>query len=138
MPGLQKMADFPPERVNPGMPPFTYVGYDCFGPFLVKQRPCQEKRYGVLFTCLVVRAIHIEVIYGMDIDSFIHALRRFISRRGKPQKMRSDSGTNFVGGNRELQDAIDQWNQGKLHQHFLQQEVKWVPNPPKASHMGGV
>ena len=29
-PGLQKMADLPPDRVSHGMPPFTYVGYDCF------------------------------------------------------------------------------------------------------------
>ena len=137
-PGLQKMADLPPDRVNPSMPPFTYVGYDCFGPFMVKRRRCQEKRYGVIFTCLAVRAVHIEVIHGMDTDSFIHALRRFMSRRGKPQEMRSDNGTNFVGGNRELKEAIDQWNQDKLHQHFLQQEIKWIPNPPKASHMGGV
>ena len=137
-PGLQKMADLPPDRVSHGMPPFTYVGCDCFGPFMVKRRRCQEKRYGVIFTCLAVRAVHIEVIHGMDTDSFIHALRRFMSRRGKPQEMRSDNGTNFVGGNRELQEAIDQWNQDKLHQHFLQQEIKWIPNPPKASHMGGV
>ena len=131
-PGLQKMADLPPDRVSYGMPPFTYVGYDCFGPFMVKRRRCQEKRYGVIFTCLAVRAVHIEVVHGMDTDSFIHALRRFVSRRGKPKEMRSDNGTNFVGGNRELKEAIDQWNHDKLHQHFLQQEIKWIPNPPKA------
>ena len=73
----------------------------------------------MIFTCLAVRAVHIEVIHGMDTDSFSHALRRFMSRRGKPQEMRSDNGTNFVGGNRELKEAIDQWNQDKLHQHFL-------------------
>ena len=137
-PGMQKMADLLPERVSPDMPPFTYVGYDCFGPFMVKRKRCQEKRYGILFTCLAVRAVHIEVIHGMDTDSFIHALRRFMSRRGRPQEMRSDNGTNFVGGNRELKEAINQWNKDKLHQHFLQQEIKWIPNPPKASHMGGV
>ena len=52
--------------------------------------------------------------------------------------MRSDNGKNFVGGNRELKEAIDQWNQDKLNQHFLQHEIKWIPNPPKASHMGRV
>ena len=85
MPGLQKMADLPPDRVNPGMPPFTYVGYDCFGPFMVKRKRRQEKRYGVIFTCLAVRAVHIKVIHGMDTDSFINALRCCMSRRGKPQ-----------------------------------------------------
>ncbi len=137
-PGLQKMANLPPERVNPDMPPFTYVGCDCFGPFMVKRRRCQEKRYGVIFTCLAIRAIHIEVIHSMDTDSFIHALRRFVARRGKPHEIRSDNGTNFVGGNRELKESINQWNENKLHQYFRQQEIRWIHNPPKASHMGGV
>ncbi|KAI7794630.1 hypothetical protein IRJ41_016937, partial [Triplophysa rosa] len=43
----QKMADLPPERVNPS-PPFTYTGMDCFGPFLIKQGRSTYKRYGLL------------------------------------------------------------------------------------------
>eukprot|EP00794_Sanderia_malayensis_P001724 gene1724-biopygen1574 len=74
----------------------------------------------------------------MDTDSYIHALRRFVARRGKPHEIRSDNGTNFVGGNRELKEAISQWNKEKLRQYLSQQEIKWIPNPPKASHMGGV
>ena len=105
---------------------------------MVKRRRCQEKRYGILFTCLAVCAVNIKVVHGMDTDSFIHALRRFMSRRGRPQEMKSDNGTNFVGGNRELKEAINQWNKDKLHQHFLQQEIKLIPNPPKSSHVGGV
>ena len=45
-----------------------------------------RKKYGVLFTCLVAHAVHIEVIHSMDTYSFIHALRLFIARRGKQQK----------------------------------------------------
>ncbi|KAK3727376.1 hypothetical protein QZH41_006038 [Actinostola sp. cb2023] len=36
-PGIQKMADLPDDRVKPDKPPFTYVGIDCFGPFIVKR-----------------------------------------------------------------------------------------------------
>ena len=32
----QKMADLPEDRVTPGKPPFSYIGVDCFGPFMVK------------------------------------------------------------------------------------------------------
>ena len=60
------------------------------------------KRYGVLFTCLTMQAVHIDVAQTMETDSFINSLWRFMVRRGKPEEMRSDSGTNFKGGSCEL------------------------------------
>ena len=75
--GTQKMADLPLDRVTPDKPSFSFVGADCFGLFYVQRGRSQVKRYGVLFTCLVTRAIHIEVIQTMDTDSFINSLRRF-------------------------------------------------------------
>ncbi|CAB4015368.1 Hypothetical predicted protein, partial [Paramuricea clavata] len=35
--GEQKMADLPEHRVTPDRPPFTFVGVDCFGPFVIKR-----------------------------------------------------------------------------------------------------
>jgi hypothetical protein len=61
-----------------------------------------------------VKAIHIEVANSMDTDSFINALWRFICRRGLPKKIRSDNGSNFVGAEKKLKNAIRQWNQTKI------------------------
>ena len=119
-------------------PPFTYVGVDCFSPFLVRRGRSVVKRYGVLFTCLVTRAIHIEVAHSLDTESFINALRRFIARRGKPDEIRSDNGGNFVKGEKELSNAIADWNQAKIHESMLQRNIKWIFNPPASSHHGGV
>ena len=94
----QKMADLPLDRVNPGNPPFTFVGIDCFGPFYVRHKRSLVKRYGVMFNCLVVRAVHIEIAHSLETDSFIQSLRRFAARRGQVKEMRSDNGTNFLGG----------------------------------------
>lgn len=58
------------------------------------------KRYGCMFTCLVVRAVHIEMLSGLDTDSFTNAFRRFTSRRDKPDNIF------FVGANNELKKAI--------------------------------
>ena len=44
-------------------------------------------------------------------DSFLHALRRFIARRGQVRETRSDNGTNFVGARRELREAINEVDQ---------------------------
>ena len=79
--GEQQMADLPTDHVTPEKPPFTFVGGDCFGPFVVRRGRSLVKRYGVLFTCLSIRAIHLEGAHSLDTDSFINAMRRFIARR---------------------------------------------------------
>ncbi|XP_028403950.1 uncharacterized protein LOC114526541 [Dendronephthya gigantea] len=94
--GEQKMANLPESRLEPA-PPFTYCAVDYFGPLLIGQGRKEVKRYGSLFMCLASRAVHIEVSDSLDTDSFLQALRRFISRRGPVQEIRSDQGTNFVG-----------------------------------------
>jgi len=136
--GEQKMADLLSDRVTPEKPPFTFVGVDLFGPFMVKRGRSLVKRYGCLFTCLAIRAIHIEVVHSLDADSFLNALQRFISRRGKPEQLRSDNATNFKAGERELKEAIQQWNTSHVSRYLRQREIDWKYNPPSASHMGGV
>ena len=78
----QKMASLPEDRLSEA-PPFTYCGVDYFGPCVIKERRKELKRYGVLFTCLVSRAIHLESANTLDTNSFLNALRRFIARRGR-------------------------------------------------------
>ena len=92
----------------------------------------------MIFTCLTIRAIHIEIIHSMDTDSFINALRRFIARRGHPNEIRCDNGTNFKAGEKELREAIQQWNQVRVNEFLCQRNIHWIFNPPAASHMGGV
>ena len=52
----QKMANLPKDHLTPDHPPFTYVGVDYFGPFHVRCGRSLVKRYGVIFTCLVIRS----------------------------------------------------------------------------------
>ena len=137
-PGKQKMANLPQDRVTPGHPPFSFVGVDFFGVFTVKRGRSDVKRYGCLFTCLSIRAIHIEVTHSLDTNSFMNALRRFIARRGRPKEIRSDNGSNLVSGHKEIQTCIADWNQGQIHEYLLQQDIVWVFNPPTGSHHGGV
>ena len=136
--GEQKMANLPQDRVTPNKPLFTYVGVVCFGPFLVQRGRSQAKRYRVIFTCLTIRAIHIEVVHSLDTDSFVNCMCRFIARRGQPEQIRSDNGGNFVRGEKELRNAIDGWNQEVIAEFLLQRNVQWIFNPPAGSHHGGV
>lgn len=118
------MADLPKERLQPDLPPFTNVGVDYFGPFEVKVGRSLVKRYGVIFTCMASRAVHLEIAYSLDTSSCIHALRRFISRRGQVSHIRSDNGTNFVGAERELREALSALNHKKIQRSLLQSGVK--------------
>ena len=52
--------------------------------------------------------------------------------------IRSDNGSNFVSGEKEIRTAIESWNQERIHQFLLQQNVKWIFNLPLGSHHGGV
>ncbi|XP_030843562.1 uncharacterized protein LOC115924830 [Strongylocentrotus purpuratus] len=136
--GHQKMAELPRSRVQSDEPAFTRVGMDYFGPFEIKCGRSIRKRYGVIFTCLSCRGVHIEVASSLDTSSCIEAIRRFISRRGPMKEMFSDNGTNLVGAERELKQALKELNQDQLINFHANHGMKWHFNPPAASHQGGV
>ena len=105
------MANLPKERVLSGDPPLTHVVVDYFGPLYFRQGLSNIKRYGCLFTCLVMRAVHIESTNSLDTDDFIYALRRFTNLRGNPERIHSDNDTNFKAGERKIRESLTSWNQ---------------------------
>lgn len=118
------MASLPADRVALSEPPFSYAGVDCFGPLEIPQGRSNAKRYGVLFTCMTVPAIHVEVIHSLDTDSIFNVLMQFITRRGQPKQIRSDNGGNFVWGEKDLREAVCEWNQEKIHTFSLPKNIK--------------
>ena len=133
------MADLPQDRLMTDVPVFTNIGIDVFGHFLVSRGRgnVKEKRYGIIFSCMNSRAIHLEMLYSLTTDSFINAFRRFISRRSSVKRIRSDNGTNFVGANKELSESIKAWNNKHMESWMQQQEIEWIFQPSHASHHGG-
>ena len=91
-----------------------------------------------LFTCVVVKAVHIEVVHSLDTDSFINALRRYINTRGCLKTIYSDNSTNFHAGERMLFESliINDWNQRSVNQFLQQRKITWKFNPPAASLRG--
>ena len=83
------------------------VGFDMFGPYNIRKRQSDLKRYQALFTCFTSRAVHNEATNALYTDSFILALRRFIARRGPVRSVRSDNGSIFIGAANELRKALD-------------------------------
>ncbi|XP_067947083.1 uncharacterized protein [Watersipora subatra] len=112
----QKMADLPAVRLEPATP-FHYSGMDCFGPFHAKDGRCEVKRYGLMFTCLTSRAVHIEMLDDLTTDAFLNSLRCLIAMRGSVKSLYSDQGTNFRGAQTELKKNLAEINE-ELHKNL--------------------
>ncbi|XP_063368187.1 uncharacterized protein LOC134656557 [Cydia amplana] len=137
-PSNPRMGDLPAARLAHHQRPFTHCGVDLFGHMEVTVGRRHEKRYGVLFTCMTVRAIHIELVPSLSADSFIMALRRMASRRGWPYRMYSDHGTNFRGADAELRRSFKEINdQASVRDLLTTHELEWRFISPASPHMGG-
>ncbi|XP_075167473.1 uncharacterized protein LOC142239564 [Haematobia irritans] len=135
-PNIPQMAALPAARLAAFERPFTFVGVDYFGPFHVSVGRRREKRWGVIFTCLTVRAVHIEVAFSLDTSSCIMAIRNFISRRGTPREFYSDNGTNFKAAEKIICNPLQEIDYTIVKGSF--EQISWKFNPPAAPHMGGV
>ena len=80
---------------------------------------------------------HLETYPALTTDSFIKALRRVIARRGQSQYICSDNGKHFVGGRRELEEALNAGIPTALQTPPLAPDMEWHFNPPFAPHFGG-
>ena len=93
--------DLPEPRVDDG-PPFKNVGVDFAGPLIVDGHKGEMKCYVCLFTCASTRAVHLELVESLDVESFIRAFRRFASRRGLPSSIISDNAKTYKAASKEI------------------------------------
>ncbi|XP_072395161.1 uncharacterized protein [Diabrotica undecimpunctata] len=144
-PATQIMADLPKERLNSSRV-FAHVGLDFGGPFQIKSSNLRKapllKSYIALFVCLSTRAVHIEVVSGLSTETFLLALKRFISRRGLPQTIFSDNATNFLGARNqlfELYKFFKEMESSRSIKEFLaSSHIRWKTIVPRAPHHGGI
>lgn len=75
-----------------------------------------------------------EVVENLSTEAFLAALQRFVSRRGVPEEIYSDNGTNFMGARSELHELYELFKSdltnGKLSQFCQVKELKWTTIPP--------
>ena len=136
----QIMAPLPASRLKEPLQAFSRVSVDYAGPFLTVQGrgKCRRKRYMCLFTCMTSRAVHLEMAYALDTDSFLKAFYRMVNRRGCPEEVFSDNGSNFIRANKELSALVKELDQDNITGTVSRKGIKWYFNPPLAPHFGGV
>lgn len=91
----KKMVKLPQARLRFHFRPFTYCGLDYFEPIMARIGRRREKRWGALFTCLIVRAIHIKLADSISTDYALMAIQRFAGRREFLAVIFIDKRTNF-------------------------------------------
>lgn len=139
------MGDLPPARVQQSAV-FQNVGIDYAGPFLLKTHKLRGhkliKAYVALFICMSTKALHLEVVTELTSDAFLATFRRFIARRGKPSKVFSDNGTNFVGANHDLKKLYRLLQCDQIQKDVLQacskDSIEWNFIPAASPNFGGL
>jgi len=129
------MGQQPRQRVEISRP-FAVTGVDFAGPLIIRsglRRISGIKAWISLFVCFSTRAVHLEVVKGLDSAAFVAALRRFMTRRGRCVKIYSDNGTNFIGAQKELNTSINQ-----SIPMLAKEGIEWRFNPPSAPNFGGL
>ena len=107
----------------------------------LKKTELELKCYGVLFTCMASRAIHLETATSLETDSFLNTLKCFLSCRGPVRQISRDQGTNFVRAWRELKEALAKMDHNNVKVELQRSHCNWIDfkmNVPTASQMGGV
>ncbi len=106
------------------------------GPILLKdakvRNPRISKGYICLFVCMVTSAIHLELATDLSTETFLAALRRFFSIRGKCNRIYTDNAL----------DEMQQLLSSSQHQYHIvktlaDEGIQWTFIPPRAPHWGG-
>ena len=113
-----RMTNLPKHRVNM-VRPFGHVGVDYTGHIYVKveipkkegeeskkKEFVEKKFYLLIFTCLNVRACHVELIPEMSTEHFVLALVRFCNEYGIMSHIYSDNAKSFIAGVHVLEEVI--------------------------------
>ena len=120
----------PTDRTE-GSEAFEVVGLDFAGPIKYKKSKKQEgKAYVVVYACLT----RLEVLNSMETAEFLHTLKRFIARRGRPRKIYSDNGRTLVAEANWLRAVMKDERVCKL---LVTEGTQWQFNLSRAPWWGG-
>lgn len=140
----QIMGNLPVDRLR-AQRPFLVTGVDFCGPFLTSYRirgKVPYKTYIAVFVCFGSKATHLELVSDLSTNNFLLCLKRFIGRRGIPQRIFCDNATNFTGAHNKLKEIKQKMFSddviSKLKTFCTQSGFEFCFIPPRAPHFGGL
>ena len=127
-------ANLPTERTT-GSTPFKVIGVDYAGPIRYLSKTKKERKAIVaLYSCSLVRAVYLDLLPDQSTTEFLQSLKRFIARKGRPEKVFSDNGKTFIAAASWLKRVR---NDEKLNDYLAKHGIKWKFNLSRASWWGG-
>ena len=88
----QKLAPLPANRINVQAKCFEHIAIDSCGPlYVLNDKGATVKRDILVISCMVSRAINLEVLPDKGLHGFCHALRRHGADYGLPRTVRLDN-----------------------------------------------
>ena len=117
-------------------PPFTHTVVDFEGPLFIKTDSNQESKVWIcLYSGCVTQAIHLDLVSSLTTQSFLKCFKRFVARRGLPQKIVSDNGKTFKSAAKTIK-AIT--NHPEVTRQLAKVKVEWIFNVERAPWWGGL
>ena len=129
-----KMPPLPKERLAAERP-FAVCGVDYSGPHHVKEGRSRKKIWIALFTCMVSRAVHLEVVPDISALTFLQALQSLAWKKGTPKLLMSDNATCFTGANRLLKEMSEE---RQVQVDLATKGIEWSFTPPRAPWFGAI
>lgn len=91
--------------------------------------------YIALFTCAVIRAVHIEIVEDLSESEFISAFIRFSSRRSLPSVILSDNASYFCAASKTLKQICES---SYVQNYLSERRLQWKFITPRAASQGGM
>ena len=87
-----------------------------------------------LFTCATTRAVHLEIVTDLSVETFMQAFRRFSGRRSLPKVLISDNASTYMAAAEEL---LKLFSSALLTETLSRKGVTWKFIPKRAPWYGG-
>ena len=115
--------------------PFLHTGVDYTGALHVFDGGKERKYYILLYTCMSIRAVHLDLLPDMSTDSFIMSFVRFTNLYGVPSHLYSDNALSFEAGGRILSKSLlsDQFTQ-----YLVNSNIKHIRIPVHSPWTGSL
>ena len=127
------LGNLPKDRTE-RQTPFQVVGVDYPGPLKYRKGAKTEgKAYVLLYACSLICAMFLDLLPSLETTEFLASFKRFIARRGRPQKVYSDNGKTFVDAVKWIKQVM----RDEKFQNFLaHQGIQWQFNLSRAPWWG--
>ena len=110
------------------------LGLDFAGPITYKgKKDSRKQAYILLITCSLSRAVHIELVASQKMEECIRAFKRFVARRGRPERIYSDNTKTFKAAAPWIKSIR---KSELIHDYLAENHIIWQFNLGRAPMAG--